>query len=110
MTGRATPDAGADAGADLGLAADRAAVVALGPEPHLLEGGRQHPPADLQHPRALAHREVEAPRDLGEGGEEQVAERVAGEIAVREPVLEQAAEEGLVVGQRDEAVADVAGR
>ena len=47
--------------------------------------------------------------DAGERGEEEVAEAVAFEVALGEAVLEEAAEQVLVLGEGDEAVADVAG-
>jgi hypothetical protein len=76
----------------------------------LLQRRGQHAAADLQDPAALLDRQVEAPRDLREGGEEEVAEGVSRQVAVGEAVLEEAAEERLVVGEGDEAIADVAGR
>src|SRR6185295_6686825 len=60
--------------------------------------------------RALQDRLVEAPGHLREGGEEQVAEGVAGQGAVGEAVLEEPPHQRLVVGQGHEAVADVTGR
>ena len=47
---------------------------------------------------------------LGEGGDEEVAEAVALEVALVEAVLEELGEEVLVLRERDHAVADVAGR
>src|SRR5208283_1349813 len=48
--------------------------------------------------------------DAGERGEEEIAEAVALEAAMLEAVLEEAGEQELVLGERDHAVADVAGR
>ena len=47
--------------------------------------------------------------DAGERGDEEVAEAVAFEVALREAVLEELGEQVLVLGERDHAVADVAG-
>ena len=51
----------------------------------------------------------EVSSDAGEGGEEEIAEAVTFEVAVREAVLEELGEEVFVLGEGDEAVADVAG-
>jgi hypothetical protein len=52
----------------------------------------------------------EVTRDIGEGGEKEIAEAVTLEIAVTEPVLEEAGEEMLVLGNGNHAIADVTGR
>ncbi len=59
--------------------------------------------------RAGLHGLGEVAGDLGERGEEEVAEAVAFEVAVGEAVLEEAREQVLVLRERDHAVADVAG-
>ena len=46
--------------------------------------------------------------DVGECGEEEIAEGVAFEVALIEAVLKEPGEEMLVFGERDHAVADVA--
>ena len=51
----------------------------------------------------------EVSRDSGEGGEKEIAEAVAFEIAMGKAVLEEPGEQGFVLRERDEAVADVAG-
>ena len=77
----------------------------------VVESGRQHLTPHLEHVRRLAHGVLEVARDLGHRGDEQVAEAVSLEPAVLgEPVLEEAAHHRLVVGQRHQAVAQVAGR
>ena len=73
--------------------------------------GRGEPlAADLQPPTAFLNRQVETAGHLGERRQEQVAERVAGQITVGEAVLEQAPHERLVRRQCHQAVADVARR
>ena len=47
--------------------------------------------------------------DVGEGGDEEIAEAVAFELALAEAELEELGEEVLVFGEGDHAVADVAG-
>ena len=53
---------------------------------------------------------VEIAERLGEADEDQVAERVAVELAAREPVLERAGHGPSSLGERDEAPAQVARR
>ena len=96
--------------ADVDLGAHDRAVDELGAQVGVGERGGQHAPLDGQHAADLAHRLLEAARDLGERGDEQVAEAHALERAVLEAVLEEAVEEALGVAERDQAVADVAGR
>jgi len=46
--------------------------------------------------------------DVGEGGDEEVAEGVALELALVEAELEETGEKGFILGEGDHAVADVA--
>ena len=96
-------------GRDRALAADLDAVLELRVQDDVVERRGQHPAADLEDVRGLLYGALEVAGHFGERGDEQVAEAVPLEAAVGEAVLEQAAHERLVVGERDEAVADVAG-
>ena len=58
----------------------------------------------------MLHGLGEVSGDAGERGDEEVAEAVAFEVALGEAVLEELREQVLVFGERDHAVADVAGR
>ncbi len=59
--------------------------------------------------RGHLHGLGEVSGDVGERGDEEVAEAVAFEVALVEAVLEELGEEVLVLGEGDHAVADVAG-
>ena len=76
----------------------------------MLQRARDHPPVYLEHARALTHGLIKRPRHLGEGGEDEVAKRMAREIAVGEPVLKKAPHQRLVLGQAHKHVAHVARR
>ena len=104
MGGRFQPHAAAraPAGRDARLAGHRRAVRPLGPQPDLAQGRGQDPPVDAKDLRALLDGQVEAAGHLGQRGQEQVPEGMAGEVAVPEAVLEEPAEERLVVGEGDE--------
>ena len=94
---------------DVRFALDHRAVGQLGVEPDVLERGGQHPAADVEDVGRFDHRPLEAAGDFGQGGDEQIPEGVAVELGpgLAEPVLEESRDEGFVVGQRDETVADV---
>ena len=71
--------------------------------------GRGHDAAlDGEHAADLGDGGVERADDLGERGQEDVAERVPRQLAAVEAVPEEPVHERLVLGQRDQAVADVA--
>jgi len=89
VDGRAVVHAGGDGGVGVGAGVDAAA-------------GGEDLGADLD---GLG----EVTGDAGEGGEEEVAEAVAFEIAAGEAVLEEAGEESFVLREGDEAVANVTG-
>ena len=73
--------------------------------------GRGHDAAlDGQHAPDLRDGGVERADDLGQRGQEDVAEGVPGQLAAIEAVPEEPVHERLVLGQGDQAVADVAGR
>ncbi len=73
--------------------------------------GRGHDAAlDGEHAPDLGDRGVERAHDLGQRRQEDVAERVPGQLAAVEAVPEEPVHERLVLGQRDQAVADVARR
>ena len=73
-----------------------------------LDGARDDTPADGEHAGRLRDRAVEAAEQVRHPGEEQVAEAVPGELAGREPVLEELADQRLVLGQRGQAAPQVA--
>ncbi len=91
---------------------DRFRQAYIGLQAHVVQRGRQHPPLHRQHPSRFGHRLFEAAGDLRHGRDEQVAEGMPVQplVPIREAVLEQLAEHGFVVGERRQAVADVAGR
>ena len=81
-------------------------------EAHIVQRRGQDPPAYREDARRFRDRGLHAAGDLGHGGNEQVAERVAGHAhagAVVEAVLEELRDQGLGIGERGDAVADVAG-
>ena len=107
------PDAPRQAlgGGDRALAAHLPAALELRVQHDVVERGGQHAAAHLEHVRGLLHGALEVAGHLGERGHEQVAEAVALQAAVvGEAVLEELAHQRLVVGERDQAVAQVAGR
>ncbi len=72
---------------------------------------RRHDAAvDCQHAPDLGDGGVERADHLGQRGQEDVAEGVACELSAIEAVPEEPVHERLVLGQRDQAVADVARR
>ena len=94
---------------EVGFSEDARAVGQLGAEPHGVEGRGQDGSAHGEHLAGDPNRVEEVPRDVGEGGEEEVSEAVAREMPLaREPELEQLRHQGLDVRQGDEAVSDVA--
>ena len=95
---------------DRGLAGHDAPVLHLRHQGGRRGGRRQHLAGDGQHAGAERDGGVERPDDLRQRGQEQVAEGVAGDLALREPVLEDGGQQGLVLGQGHQAVADVARR
>ena len=73
--------------------------------------GRRHDAAlDGEHATDLGDGGVERADDLRQRGQEDVAEGVAGQLAAIEAVPEEPVHQRLVLGQRDQAVADVARR
>ena len=74
--------------------------------------GGQHAPANRQHLADLLNRLLEVAFDLGHGGNQQVADRVPTKVArvVLEAVLQQGGHRAFGVGERNQAVANVAGR
>ena len=71
----------------------------------------QHAPFDVEHAARHLDRLVEVAGDAGHRGQKQIPERVPGQaFAFGEAVAEKVGDERFVVGERDQAVADVAGR
>ena len=100
---------GALGGGDAGFAVDDGAVVHAGGDGGVGGGAGVDAAAGGEDLGADLDGLGEVSGDAGEGGEEEVAEAVAFEVAVGEAVLEEAGEEVFVLGEGDEAVADVAG-
>ena len=99
------------AGGDRRLAGHALAALQLGVQGDALERRGQHPAAHVQHRGRFLHGALEVAGHVGQGGHEEVAEAVALQAAVLgKAILEEAAHERLVVGQGDEAAADVARR
>ncbi len=101
-------DDGAARGGDVGFAADDGAVVHLGGEAGVGEGGGVDAAASGQDLRRHLHSLGEVAGDAGKRGDEEIAEAVATEAAAFEAVLEEAGEQMLVFGKGDQAIADVA--
>jgi hypothetical protein len=97
------------AGGDIGLAVDDGAVVHERGEGDVLVGGGEDFATGGEDLRRHLHGLGEVAGDVGERGHEQVAEAVTLEIALVEAVLEEPGEQVLVFGERDHAVANVAG-
>ena len=88
----------------------RRPIGELGVEAHVLQGRGQDAAADVQDVGGFDHGLLETAGDLGESGDEEIAERVAVELRsdAVEAVLEEPGDQGLVVGERDQTVADIA--
>ena len=97
------------AGGDAGLAVDEGAVVHARGEGDVGVGGGEDAAAGGEDLRGHLDGLGEVSGDVGEGGDEEVAEAVAFELALVEAELEELGEEVLVLGEGDHAVADVAG-
>ena len=65
------------------LAVERRAILQLGMKGHRPAGNRHDAAADGQHAIRLAHRLLEVARDIGQRGDEQVAEGVAARTRAR---------------------------
>ncbi len=96
-------------GGDVGLAVDERAVVHARGESGVGGGAGVDATAGGEDLGAGLDGLGEVSGDAGEGGEEEVAEAVTFEVALGEAVLEELGEEGFVLGEGDEAVAEVAG-
>ena len=90
------------------LTGDEAPVLHLGEQRGGMRRGRNHGPLHGQHVADLGDRGIERADDLGERRQKEVAEVVAGQLAAVEAVLEQAPHQRLVLGEGDEAVANIA--
>ena len=97
------------AGGDIGFAVDEGTVVHAGDERDIGIGGWEDAPAGGENLRRHLDGLGEISGDVGERGDEEVAEAVAAELALLEAVLEELGEEVLVFGEGDHAVAEVAG-
>ena len=97
------------AGGDVGLAFDEGAVVHAGGECDVDVGGGKDAAAGGEDLRRHLYGLGEVAGDVGERGDEKVAEAVAFELALLEAELEEFGEQVLVLGEGDHAVADVAG-
>ena len=82
-----------------------------GAEDDVLEGRRNDLATHREDPAGLTDGVLEVSGDLGHGGDEEVAERVPGERSLAaEAVLEQLGHQGLGLGERGQALADVSRR
>ena len=96
---------------DAGFPAHHGAIFQHGGQRHVGCGGRINASCDLQHFGRLANRVGKVAGNVGERRQEEVAEAVAFESTPGiEAVLEQAGEEGAILGESHHAVADIAGR
>ncbi len=96
---------------DFRFAADTLAIRECGGEMHIGNRGGEDSAADGEHFTGDVNGFGKIPSDMGERGEEQVAEIVADQSAAGvKAVLKQTSEQRFVFGKRDHAVADVAGR
>ena len=83
----------------------------VGAKGHVIQGGGEDPSLHGQHPARLQDGPLEAARDPGHGGDEQVAEAVPLQpSALAEAILEELGGQRLGVGQGGDAVAEVARR
>ena len=95
---------------DLALTEHAAAVVKLRLQPHILIGHGQHPAGDGQDVPHPVDRLVKRAGNAVHGRQEQIAEALPGQRAVGKAVVEQLLHGGLGIGQRHDAVADIARR
>ncbi len=102
---------GLAAGGDAGFAVDAAAAFERGDQRDVGDGRRENAAANGEDFAADADGFGEIAGDVGECGEEEIAEIVADETAAGvEAILKEAAEKSFVLRKGDHAVADVAGR
>ena len=102
---------GKRAAGNIGFAFHALAIGKSGDEMNVGGGGRKDAAANGEDLSGNANRFSEIAGDVGERGEEEVAEVVAAETASGlESILKEAAEESFVLGERDQAIANVAGR
>jgi len=96
---------------DIGFALDAAAIGEGGDEMHVGDGGRKDAAANGEDFAGNANGLGEISGDVGEGGEEEIAEVVPAEAASGlEAILKELAEERFVFRKGDHAVANVARR
>ena len=97
------------AGGDARFAAHTASVGQRGDKMNVGKRGRKDSAADGQDFAAFPNRFGEIAGDVGERGKKEIAEVVADQAASGvETILEQAAEQGFVLGKRDHAIANIA--
>src|ERR687892_161762 len=96
---------------DLRFALDPASVGELGPQTHVLGGRRVDPASDTEDLAAALDRLRKVLLEPAERRQDQVAEAVATHlVATIEPVAEERREDGIAVGEREQAIPDVSGR
>src|SRR5215218_3478645 len=86
------------------------AVRELGVEPHILECGREDPTPNVEDGRRFNDCPLEAAGDLGQRGDEQVAQGVSIELGTGlvESVLKESRHQRFIVGERDKTVPNIA--
>ena len=87
------------------------AVVELGTEPHHAERRRQHAPDDIKHAARLFNGAIEVAGHAAHCRQEEIPEGVPAQaFTFGESEAEEIGNQCFVVGERDQTVADVAGR
>jgi len=99
---------------DLALALDLDFLLKQGDISHqldIMQGGRQHPPTDGQHPARLRHAFFKAAGNFGQGGDEQIAQVMPPHPGTAgKAVLEDLGEQFFIIREGGEAGANVARR
>ena len=98
-------------GTDQRLTRETGTIFEIGGQTDVLGGNRENSTGGAQHPAGDLHRLQETTGLLGQCGQDQIAQVVAGKLAITVvAMLEQPRQQILVLGQGDETVAHVAGR
>jgi len=90
--------------------ADHGPTADIGHHRHGIDRRRDHPSDRTEEPPDLVERVGQIAERLREADEHEVAERMTGELARREAVLECGRPRAVAARQRDQALAQIAGR